>query len=509
MTRFRTWLACSTCALVGMGIGAVGHAAWAGKAEPAVAGSGPESGPQSGPVPAPSDYSRFAKLDTFARALVYIEQFYVRPVDDRELIYAALEGLTSHLDPHSNFLRPADARMLREDMDGRFGGVGLVVTLDFAGEAAPDEAAPGETDSADADTSAPARAEAGPGDARALVLRVRDVIPGGPAAKAGVQAGDEITEIEGKIIAHYADLRDAIGVMRGPAGTSVSFAFRRPGAEAQTVEVERAVVAAPAVETRYLGEGIGVLRLRDFQESSAREIRQGLRELEASAKQDGGLALRGAVLDLRDNGGGLLDQAIAVADIFLSKGVIVRTRARAGRIMDEARASPAGTRGDLPLVVLVNKGTASASEIVAGALQDHRRALVIGERSYGKGSVQSPFRLGDGSVLKLTVALFYTPGDHMIQASGIKPDVRVGAAVPVFEDTRPELEPERANPGHLAPEDFGGAPSSAVAEDEDPEAAKSAAEREAADDAQLLVAVQHLRGLARLGEKPELKKGRP
>ncbi len=134
---------------------------------------------------------------------------------------------------------------------------------------------------------------------------------------------------------------------------------------------------------------------------------------------------------------------------------------------------------------------------------------MIGERSYGKGSVQSPFRLGDGSVLKLTVALFYTPGDHMIQASGIKPDVRVGAAVPVFEDTRPELEPERANPGHLAPEDFGGTPSSAVAEDEDPEAAKSAAEREAADDAQLLVAVQHLRGLARLGEKPELKKGRP
>lgn len=505
--RGTTLVACSVCLVLGAVAGATGQRAWAAKpagtdaAEPAGKDAAtPQAGKRiSAPPPG---YSRFRKLDVFARALAHVEQHYVRPVDDTELIYGALEGMTAQLDPHSTFLRPADAQMLREDMDGRFGGVGLVVALDVAqtptaseGETPQAEGAAAEAPSDDPSPAASPRLER----AEDLVLRVSEVIVGGPAHAAGLVKDDEITEIEGKIIAHYPDLRDAIGVMRGPAGTPVTFKVRHPGQESREVTVQRAVVTAPAVTTTYLGDGFGVLRLRDFQESSAKEIRAGLKELERLAKAEGA-DLRGAVLDLRDNGGGLLDQGIAVANIFLSKGVIVRTRTRGGRIIDEARATAAGTRRDLPLVVLVNKTTASASEIVAGALQDHRRALIVGERSYGKGSVQSPFRLGDGSVLKLTVALFYTPNGHLIQASGIKPDVRVGPELAPFEDSRPTVEPERADPKALRPEDFGEPPSSAAAEDEQPELAWPKAVREAGDDAQLVAAVQHLAGLARVGD---------
>jgi len=195
---------------------------------------------------------------------------------------------------------------------------------------------------------------------------------------------------------------------------------------------------------------------------------------------------------LRDNGGGLFDQAVAVADLFLSRGVIVRTRGRRGKVLDRARATAGGTRADVPLVVLINKASASASEIVAGALQDHHRALIVGERSYGKGSVQSPFRLGDGSVLKLTVALYYTPDDRLIQAAGIKPDIRVGPRREPYVDGLPTLDPERADPMHLRPEAFGRPPSDAAAEDSDPKAGLGPALQSAGEDAQLAVAGEHL-----------------
>jgi carboxyl-terminal processing protease len=452
------------------------------------AGIGAESvmaGPSRVKERAPADYSRFRKLDTFARALAQIEQFYVRPIDDKELVYAAIDGLTMELDPHSSFLRPRDAKMLREDMDGRFGGVGLVVVLSEAANPEAEEEAEEEAPVEDRPQCPEPRGE--------LVLRIDEVIEGGPAAKAGLKSGDEITQIEGRAVSHYADLREAIGVMRGRAGEKVGFEVRTPGQEAREVEVERAVVIAPAVTSAYYGQGLGMVRLRDFQESSTKEIRQALRNLDKEADGE----LRGLVLDLRNNGGGLLEQAIAVANIFLTKGVIVRTRGRGGRLMDEAFATPAGTRRKLPLVVLVNKGTASASEIVAGALQDHGRALIVGERSYGKGSVQTPFRLGDGSLLKLTVALFYTPNDHMIQASGIKPDVHVGAEQAIYLDSIPELEPERADPRHLKPEDFDRPPSSALAEDDDPKMALAPAVRAVEDDPQMRRAVEQLLGMQR------------
>ncbi len=440
---------------------------------------------------APADYSRFRKLDRFARGLAIIEQYYVRPIDGEALIDAALHGLVAELDPHTVYLPPADAKLLLEDTEGRFGGVGLVVTLRVEPLTKPDSVADdghaAEPPAESTDAEAPAKHD----ENVRLVLHIDDVIPGGPAERAGLVKGDRILAIEGKAIANFSDLGDAVMVMRGEPGTAVSFTYAHEEQPERTVSVTRALVDPPAVEVRWLGEGLGVLRLRDFQEASARELRDGVDELRATAKGEGD-ELRGVVLDLRDNGGGLLDQAIEIVDMFVADGVIVRTRGRQAQLLDEARARAPGTIRDLPLVVLVNKGSASASEIVAGALQDHRRALIIGERSYGKGSVQAPFELGGGALIKLTTALYYTPDDRLIQASGIEPDVKVGPVLAEYQDSRPDLRPERANPQHLEPEDFGRPP---VPNDDAP---PSPARVEAGDDAQMLAAIDHLQAWARV-----------
>ncbi len=415
------------------------------------------------PKAAPPGYSRYAKLDMFARALAIIEQYYVRPVDDQAIIYAALRGLVSELDPHTSFLPPLDAKLLREDIEGAFGGIGMVVVLgrESTGE---------------------------------RFLDVRDVIPGGPADKASIASGHRILAINGQSIAQFVDLQRAITVIRGEPGTTVKLTVEDPvrGVK-RSVELTRAIIDTPPVEVRDLGEGIGVLRLRDFPEDAAADVKSGVQSLQKAAGEQG---LTGLVLDLRDNGGGLLDEAIRIVDLFVDEGAIVRTRGRRGVILDEARARRVTTLPPVPLVVLVNKGSASASEIVAGALQDHRRALIIGERTYGKGSVQAPFELSDGSLLKLTTALYFTPDDRLIQASGIMPDVFVGAADPgaqVDLDSRPEIQPERESLRHLEPEDFGRVSPSLADE--------SAAVRAAADDVQLRRAVQHLQAWARVGPK--------
>lgn len=416
---------------------------------------------------APADYSRYRKLDMFARALTILENHYVRPVDSEKLIYGAIAGLVAELDPHSEFLPPTEARLLREDIEGSFGGVGMVVIL---------------------------RQETEP-QAR-YVLEVREVVAKGPAERAGVVVGDLIAAIETKPIGHFFDLRRAIMAMRGQPGTKVSFTLERPAPKVdgkpgkpsvRAVTVTREFIDSPAVTSRPLAEGLGYVRLRDFSETSARELSDAIAGLRDNGGRDG---LSGVVLDLRDNGGGLLDQAIAIVDLFVNEGPIVRTRGRRGEQLDEARATPGQRWSRLPLVVLVNKSSASASEIVAGALQDHRRALIVGERTYGKGSVQAPFELGDGSLLKLTIALYYTPNDRLIQASGIQPDVVVGADFRPYKDSHPELEPERAQPRHLKPEEFGYPP--VALEDDSP------AVRAAGEDAQLRVAVQHLHALVQV-----------
>lgn len=476
----RTALACLLCLALGGVAGASLNSALAANAKEAPPDAEEsEIRPAVEPVgSAPNDYSRYRKLDRFARALAIIEQYYVRPVDGEALIDAALDGLVANLDPHTIYLPPDEAKLLMEDTEGRFGGVGLVVTM----LAEPLSGTP-----SDAPTDTPTDE---PTDVR-LVMHIDDVIPGGPAARAGLVVGDRILAIEGKPIANFPDLAEAVTIMRGAPGSQVSFTYVHGQEAPRTVTVTRAIVDPPAVEVRWLGEGLGVLRLRDFQESSARELRDGLDQLRATAKREG-QELEGMVLDLRDNGGGLLDQAVEVVDIFVAEGVIMRTRGRQAQLLDEAHAQPGGTERDLPLVVLINKASASASEIVAGALQDHHRALIIGERSYGKGSVQAPFELGGGALLKLTTALYYTPDDRLIQASGIEPDVMVGPLPTQLTDSRPTLEPERADPNHLRPQDFG---RPGVEQDG---GEPSPARAQAGEDAQLLAAIDHLQAWARV-----------
>lgn len=476
----RTTLIAALCLALGTLVGASLDSAFAGPPEP-----DPTNAPERAVQPAiepvgapPEGFSRYAKLDRFARALAIIEQYYVRPVDGDRLIDAALAGLVAELDPHTNYLAPADAKVLEEDVAGRFGGVGLVVSLGFV---------PEQSVGADLPVTQPE-----PGKTR-MVLVIDDVIPGGPAQRVGLVVGDRIVAIEDKPIAHYPDLHEAVMVMRGPAGSEAHFTYEHAGEAARRITLTRAIVDPPAVELRLLGEGVAYLRLRDFQAASAREVEQGIAELRKQAKAAGDDELAGLILDLRDNGGGLLDQAIAIVDLFVAEGVIVRTRGRQATLIDEVHALAPGTIRELPLVVLINKGSASASEIVAGALQDHDRALIVGERSYGKGSVQAPFEVGGGAVLKLTTALYYTPDDRLIQASGIVPDVLVGRTVVPVEDSRPGLEPERADPLHLAPEQFGRRTL--------PDTRDSPARVAAGDDGQLLAAIDHLQALAKVGRK--------
>ena len=443
LRRTGTWLRGGALLLTGVVLGAGTMVLRGAEAEPVKA--------------APLDYSRYRKLDLFARSLAIIEQHYVRPVDSERLIYAAISGLVAELDPHSEFLPPQEAKLLREDIEGSFGGVGMVVVLQQQ-------------------TAPQAR----------IVLEVREVIAGGPAARAGVKVGDVIAAIEGKPIGHFFDLRRAISTMRGVPGTRVSFTLEAAQTQGKptprTITVTREFIDSPAVVAKYLGDGLAHVRLRDFSETSAHELSEAIAGMKTAAGKAG---LQGVILDLRDNGGGLLDQAGAGVDLFVGGGPIVRTRGRMGNLLDESRALPGGAWSRVPLALLINKASASASEVVAGALQDHRRALVVGERSYGKGSVQAPFELGDGSVLKLTISLYYTPNDRLIQASGIQPDVLVGTTLPVYKDSLPELEPERAHPRHLRPENFGYPASTQGDEGE--------AVRAAGEDAQLRAAVQHLR----------------
>jgi carboxyl-terminal processing protease len=387
--------------------------------ETAEAADGVERGENPSPPP-PRRYSRYEKLTSFARSLALIEREYVLPVDGEALVEGAMLGMVDSLDPHTTYLPPDEAKMLLEDIDGSFGGVGIVVSLRAA-------------------------------ETGRLQLEILEVLDGGPARAAGLAAGDVIVSIEGRTVAEYVDLFEAISTMRGPVGSEVSFGVEREGDEPREVRLTRATIESEAVAVERVGDDVGVIRLRDFQAQSTAEVREALRELEVGRR--GGVSA--LVLDLRDNGGGLLGEAIGVVDLFLSRGIIVQTRGRQGVLVAQARATALRTYRKIPLVVLINKGSASASEIVAAALQDHGRAAIVGERSYGKGSVQSPYVLPNGGILKLTTALYYSPKDRVIQAAGVMPDVVADGSLVGRRDTRPDIVPEDQVEGHLDPANFG------------------------------------------------------
>jgi carboxyl-terminal processing protease len=345
----------------------------------------------------PTSASPYANLAIFARALSHIEVSHVEPPDQDTLIYGAIRGMVETLDPHSTFLTPTEYRTLMSDTEGEFGGIGIEV------------------------------------DVRDGWLVVHGVMPGGPAEEAHVQPGDRFLSIDG-VGARDMRLSEAITHMRGAPDTTVTVRLRREGVEdGVELTLTRRVIHVEAVEARVLPNRAGsgaeprgnilYARLRTFSETTTDELRAAIDHAVSETSSAGGIT--GVMLDMRGNPGGLLNEAIRVSDEFLSGGVIVSTRGRDGQVLDEATARSAGTRPDWPMVVLVDHYTASAAEIVAGALHDHHRAVLVGQTTWGKGSVQNLIELPDHSALKLTVARYYTPSGVSIQARGIEPDVVV------------------------------------------------------------------------------------
>jgi len=321
-------------------------------------------------------------LKTFADVIEMIEKNYVDPVDTEELVQKAIQGMVSSLDPHSLLLPPEEFEDLQIDTKGKFTGIGISISI------------------------------------RDGFVTVVSPIEGTPAYRAGIKAGDRIIKVDGKPV---KDLREAVKKMRGPKGTKVAVTVARKG-EPEPIEFNliRDVIPIQSVRATMLKPGYGYAWVTHFRDQTVRDLEKSLKKLE---KEHG--ALKGLVLDLRDNPGGLLPQAIKMSDLFLSEGDILSIK---GRLKRHTRAFSAHQDDDdvtYPLVVLINGGSASASEIVAGALQDNKRAVIMGTTSFGKGSVQTVETLRDGYGLKLTIARYYTPKGRSIQAKGIEPDITV------------------------------------------------------------------------------------
>jgi carboxyl-terminal processing protease len=404
---------------------------------------------------AASDKSAYENLAIFARALSHIETSYVGQVDQSKLVYGAIRGMVRTLDPHSDYLTPDEYRVLASDTRGRFGGVGVEI------------------------------------DVRDGWLTVTSVFPNSPAQRANIQVGDRFVSMDG-VRARDLPIEEAVRRMRGEPGTEVRVTLRRADdAPAIEAALRREIIEVDAVEGRLLSDGNLYVRLRVFQETAARELGALLDEASQQRAAQGGLS--GLLLDLRDNPGGLLDQAVLVADEFLETGKIVSTRGRGGRELAVAEARRIGTRPPFPIVVLVNGFTASAAEIVAGALQDHQRAVLVGTRTFGKGSVQNVIELPDASALKLTIARYYTPKGRSIQAEGIEPDMQVDQAQKTGVSA--EVLNEASLEGHLASENELAA--LAARDRTSPRVADTRAARGPfVDDLQANLAYQTLRALA-------------
>ncbi len=325
------------------------------------------------------------QLKLFSEILNLIEEQYVEKVDSSKVMYGAIKGMLQSLDPHSTFMNPDEYRELQVETRGSFGGIGIEITIKDG------------------------------------LLTVVSPIEGTPAHKAGIKANDHIIKIDGESTKDMS-LTEAVKRLRGPEGTKVKLTIFREG-EPKPIEVElvRAIIKIQSVKSRILEPGFGYLRIASFQSDTSEEVRKTLDNLE---KTNGG-SLKGLIIDLRNNPGGLLDQAVQVSDEFIDEGVIVYTKGRKEdqQMKFEAHKNPKPRK--YPIIVLVNGGSASASEIVAGALQDHKVALILGEPTFGKGSVQTVIPLEDGSAVRLTTALYYTPSGRSIQAKGIEPDIYV------------------------------------------------------------------------------------
>jgi carboxyl-terminal processing protease len=353
----------------------------------------------------------YESLEAFSNILSIVRKNYVENVETKNLVSGAINGMLNSLDPHSAYLTPDLYKELQSDTQGRFGGLGIEITV------------------------------------KGGILTVVSPIEDTPAAKAGIKPGDQIFKIEEEFTKDMS-LVDAVKKMRGAKGTKINLTIKREAvADLLEFTLVRDVIRVQSVRTRSLEPGYGYIRLAQFQERSDRDLQ---RTLEKMAAEKTGI--KGVVLDLRNNPGGLLTQAVRVSDMFLDSGLIVYTEGRIESQKQKYFAHKDGTWTDFPVVVLVNGGSASASEIVAGALQDHKRAVVLGTKTFGKGSVQTILPLDDSSALRLTTARYFTPKGRSIQATGIVPDIIVESTPvqdgKVEERRRPGLREENL-PGHL------------------------------------------------------------
>lgn len=363
--------------------------------------------PQAKPAFAATDYQQLQK---FTQILEMVRRSYVEEVSDEKAIEGALSGMLSSLDPHSTYLNREMFGQMQVDTKGEFGGLGIEISMGEAG------------------------------------IRIVTPIEDTPAFRAGIKAGDLIIKIDDALTRDMT-LMDGVKLMRGKPGTSVMLQIYREGETAPLdIKVTRAIIQVRSVKGELLHKGYAWLRITQFQERTDSLLKDKINEL----REKSGGQLEGIVLDLRNNPGGLLNQAVAVSDMFLNDGAIVSTKSRAGRNLSFT-ASSGDVLNGLPLVILVNNGSASASEIVAGALQDNHRAIVMGTRSFGKGSVQSVIPLPDGSAVKITTALYYTPSGRSIQATGITPDIEVKPVQVSVKKEEKRFEPimERDLKGHL------------------------------------------------------------
>jgi carboxyl-terminal processing protease len=338
-------------------------------------------------------------LTLFGDVFERVRAEYVDPVSDRTLIENAINGMLTGLDPHSNYMDAKAYRDMQVQTRGEFGGLGIEVTQDNG------------------------------------FIKVISPIDGTPASRAGVKPGDLIVALDGRTVQGLS-LNDAVDKMRGPPNSTIKLTIKREGIDKPIeLSLTREVIHIQVVKSRLDRGNIGYIRLTQFNE----ETDPGLRKAVQQLRQQSGDRLQGIVLDLRNNPGGLLDQAVDVSDDFISQGEIVSTRARHPEDSQRWDAKAGDITGGLPLVVLINNGSASASEIVAGALQDHRRAVLVGTRSFGKGSVQTVIPLAGNGAIRLTTARYYTPSGRSIQGLGITPDVEVRES----RDAQPHFGPER------------------------------------------------------------------
>lgn len=411
--------------------------------------------------------TRYEDLSLFSSVLRLVRENYVEPVDEQKLIRGAVRGMLQELDPHSSYLDPDAHKEMQIDTRGEFHGLGIEISKRRDG-----------------------------------FIEVVSPIDGTPAWRAGVRAQDQIVAIcpteppeewaEPCKSTKTMDLHEAVQLMRGRKGTKITIRIYREGFEKpEPYTIQRDVVKVASVEGRMLEPGYGYLRIRSFQERTAEDLQDTLRHLH----EENGGEFDGLVLDLRDNPGGLLDQAVKVADVWLRDGLVVYTQGRVESQRQQFEAQPDAEAG-YPMVTLVNAGSASASEIVAGALQDHHRALLLGGPTFGKGSVQTVYPLEDRSGLRLTTALYYTPSGRSIQEVGIEPDI-------VFErrgedeerGARPRAIRERDLEGHFTREDADPGAEQPAGAQEAPEEGDEAGEAGEAEpeDAQLGRAVEVLK----------------